>query len=92
MNELVSTMNGLSNIFEELLAVLSLVDEEWVPPKSERTPGWYSKFQVRCDGCGRFASVLRSGDGYTSCDGTYEPWFEIECKKCGVRNGYIAYD
>lgn len=73
-----------------LLAIMAELDERHYPPREERTPGWKANFQVRCEGCGRFASILRSGDGFNSQDGTYDPWFEVECKRCGVGDGYIA--
>lgn len=82
----------MTNPFVDLLAVMAATDKMYYPPKEERTPGWHSKFQVRCLGCGRFAKVLRSGDGRGPYGGDYDPWFEVECGRCGVGDGYIYVD
>lgn len=92
MSALKDSAEAVAKSFADLLAVMAEVDKRYYPPKEDRTPGWYSKFQVRCSGCGRFSSTLRSGDGYNSCDGTYDPWFEVDCKRCGVGDGYIHCD
>lgn len=42
-------------------------------------------WQIRCSGCGRFAKVVRSGQsGYYVDD---DPWWEVDCKRCGLTEG-----
>lgn len=52
--------------------------------------GYYAKFQVRCGGCGRFAKIIDSGDGRSYWSDDYDPWWVVDCKRCGEQDGMIG--
>lgn len=87
--ESVEELGGMAKSFADLLADMA-VSVKFFP--EERGPGWFAKYQVRCASCGKFAKRLRSGSGYDSRDGSYEPWWVVDCKRCGVTNGTIYID
>jgi hypothetical protein len=80
-------MVELNQAFEALLVQMAAFEEAYFPDPEDRTPGWYSNFQVRCSDCGRFAVYLNGGDGYNPMTGDYDPWSEVRCKKHGVTSG-----
>ncbi len=90
MIALAESVENLTKALHELLAVTAATEDKYYPPREERTSGWKAPFQVRCEGCSRFATIVDCGDGYDSRDGTYEPWFTVNCKRCGEQDGYIA--
>lgn len=86
----VEELGAVAKSFVDLLADMAVNTDKLFP--DARTPGWFAKYQVRCASCGKFAKRLRSGDGYDSNDGSYEPWWEVDCKRCGVTDGTIHVD
>lgn len=44
-------------------------------------------YQVRCSGCGKFAKVVSfdPGGGYPTYS---DPYWEVNCKRCGECEGY----
>lgn len=86
-----TAVNGMTAAFRDLLTEMAALGDAVIGPK---TPGWKAKFQVRCYDCGRFAKVLRSGDGHyhTPNGHEYDPWWTVECRRCGVGDGYIYSD
>lgn len=88
-NSLAESADRAVEAFANLLSIMAELDDKYYPPREERSAGWKAPFQVRCEGCGRFAAIVRSGDGYDSRDGSYDPWFIVDCKKCGEEDGYI---
>lgn len=87
MVETAPVWKELSLSLEMALAEMAAFTDAVIGPK---TPGWKAKFQIRCDNCGRFAKVLRSGDGHyhTPSGHEYDPWWEVDCKRCGVGEGF----
>lgn len=89
MQSLAESLDNLTKALHDLLAVSAELDDRHFPPREERTAGWKAPYQVRCYGCGRFAAIVDCGDGYDPVEGTYEPWFHVNCKRCGREDGFI---
>lgn len=60
------------------------------PEKSTLWPtnrSFRATWQIRCADCGRFAKVLRSWNGRPDYWGEYDPWWVVDCKRCGETDG-----
>ncbi|UVG35106.1 hypothetical protein SEA_CECE_55 [Microbacterium phage Cece] len=85
VDELAATAADMRQSLELCLAQMKTLPNFHV----DKTPGWMAKYQVRCCGCGRFATVLHGSDGYNPHTGEYDPWWRVACKRCGEGEGYV---
>ena len=83
-------IRSMSASFDQALAEMAALASIPDPYPDEKTPGWYAKYQIRCRSCGKFAHVTWSTDGYNPYTGDYDPRWEVDCKRCGVGEGFMA--